>query len=143
VTFLGGATVSSNQRRHVVWLTEASQWFQVPRVVNFPTPFSFYNCVTMDENPASIHSACSMLLCCACPLLQQRWKLQYVVTTVDLMQKIFEIWWFDKTSCWNGCDVALQVVVMIFLWDIEKLPTAAYICKSLTGTVQQRWVYWL
>ena len=61
MTFLGGATVSSNQRRHVVWLTEASQWFQVPRVVNFPTSLSFYNCVTMDENPASVHSACSML----------------------------------------------------------------------------------
>jgi len=30
-------------------------------------------------------------------LLEQRYSLQYVVTTVDLMfRKIFEIWWFDK-----------------------------------------------
>jgi len=139
VTFWGGAAVSSNQRRHVVWVTVASQCFQVPTVANFPTSVSFYNCVTMDKNPASVHSACSMLLRM---LLEQRWKLQYVVTTLDLMfRKIFWDLMYWKTSCWN--DVVLKVVAMIFLWDIENVPTAVHICAILIGTVQQRWVYLL
>jgi len=49
VTFQGGATVSNNQRRYVVWLTAASQ-FQIARVANFQTSLSFYNFVTMDGN---------------------------------------------------------------------------------------------
>jgi len=94
VTFWGGATVSSNQRWHVVWLTVASQCFQVPRVANFPTSLSCYNCVAMEGNLVTVHSACSMLLRM---LLEQRWNVQYVVTTVDLMfRKIFEMWWFDQ-----------------------------------------------
>jgi len=55
VTFWGGATVSSNQRRHVVWQTVSSQCFQVPRVANFATSLSFFNCVTMDGNLANVH----------------------------------------------------------------------------------------
>ena len=87
---------------HVVWLTVASQCFQVPRVANFPTSLSFYNCVTMDGNLASVHSACSMLLRM---LLEQRWNLRHAVTTLDLMlRKIFEIWWFDK------CHVEMDVM---------------------------------
>jgi len=58
-TFSGGTTVSSNQRRYVVWPTVASQCFPVPRVANFPTSLSFCSCVTMDGNLASVHSACS------------------------------------------------------------------------------------
>ena len=38
--------------RHVVWLTVASQCIQIARLANFPISFSFYSCVTMDENPA-------------------------------------------------------------------------------------------
>jgi len=38
---LGVACVSGNQRRHVVWLSVASQCFQIARVANFPTSFSF------------------------------------------------------------------------------------------------------
>jgi len=52
------------------------------RGANFPTSLSFHNCVTMDGNLAGVHSACGMLLRI---LLKQRWNLQYVVTTVDLM----------------------------------------------------------
>jgi len=142
VTFWGGATVSSNQRRHVVWLTVASQCFQVSRIANFPASLSFYNYVTIDGNLASIHSACSMLLRM---LLEQRWNLQYVVMTVDLMFKFFLrfdglknvmlkwIWCGSEGSC--SCDD--------FLWDVENVPTAVYICKILIGTLQQRWVYWL
>jgi len=53
----GVACVSSNQRPHVVWLTVASQCFQMARVANFPTSFSFYSCVTMDGNPAfTVHA---------------------------------------------------------------------------------------
>jgi len=37
----GGASVSSNQRPHVVWLTLTSQCFHIPRVTNFPTSLSF------------------------------------------------------------------------------------------------------
>jgi len=37
---------------HVVWLTFASQCFQIARVAKFPTSFSFYSCVAMDRNPA-------------------------------------------------------------------------------------------
>jgi len=33
--------------------------------------------------------------------------------------------------------VVLKVVVVIFLWDIENVPTAVYICKILIGTLQQ------
>jgi len=36
VTFQGGASVSSNKRQLVVWLTAASQRFQKARVANFP-----------------------------------------------------------------------------------------------------------
>ena len=36
----------------VVWLTVASQCFQIARVANFPTSFSFDSCVTLDGNPA-------------------------------------------------------------------------------------------
>ena len=31
--------------------------------------------------------------------------------------------------------MVLKAVVMTFLWDIENVPTAVYICKSLIGTV--------
>jgi len=31
--------------------------------------------------------------------------------------------------------VVLKVVVMIFLWDIENVPTAVYICNILIGAV--------
>ena len=48
----GAACVFRNQLPHVVWLTVASQCFQIARVANFPTSFSFYSCVTMDGNPA-------------------------------------------------------------------------------------------
>jgi len=34
--------------------------------------------------------------------------------------------------------MVLKAVVMIFLWDIENVPTAVYIHKILIGTVQQR-----
>jgi len=42
---------------HMVWLTVASQCFQIARVANFPASFSFYSCVTMDGNPAfAVHA---------------------------------------------------------------------------------------
>ena len=57
VTFKGVACVFSNQRPHVVWVTVASQCFQIDRLANFPTSFSFYSCITMDENPAfAVHA---------------------------------------------------------------------------------------
>jgi len=41
------------------------------------------------------------------------------VTATDLMfRKFFEFWWFDKTSCWNGCDVVLKVVIVVFIRGI-------------------------
>jgi len=52
VTFQGATCVFSNELPHVVWLTVASQCFQIARVANFSTSFSFYSCVTMDGNPA-------------------------------------------------------------------------------------------
>jgi len=79
--------------------------FQVPRVANFPTSLSFYNCVTMDGNLATVHSACSMLLRM---LLEQRWNVAYsmLLRLVDLVfRNIFEIWWFDKRHVekWMWC----------------------------------------
>jgi len=48
--------VSSNQCPHVVY-TAASQCFQIARVANFSTSFSFYSCATMDVNPAfTVHA---------------------------------------------------------------------------------------
>jgi len=42
-----------------------------------------------------------------------------------------------QTSWWNGCDVVLKVVMMIFICGILKK------WKILVATVQQRWVYLL
>jgi len=57
VTFYGVACVSSNQRRHVLWLTVASQCFQISRVAHFPTSVSCYSCVTMDGSPTfTVHA---------------------------------------------------------------------------------------
>jgi len=57
VMFYGTACVFSNQLPHVLWQTVASQCFQVSRLANFPTSFSFYSCVTMDANPAfTVHA---------------------------------------------------------------------------------------
>jgi len=57
VAFQGVAYVFNNQHRHAVWLTVASQCFQLARFANFPTLFSFYSCVAMDENPAfTVHA---------------------------------------------------------------------------------------
>jgi len=57
VTFSGVTNVFSNQHPHMVWLTVASQCFQIARLANFPTSFSFYSWVTMDENPAfTVHA---------------------------------------------------------------------------------------
>jgi len=74
-------------------------------------------------------------------LLEQRRNLQYVSTTVDQMfRKIFYLWWFDKLHgemdviwflTYSSCDD--------FLWGIENVPTAVYIYKIITGTVQQPW----
>ena len=52
MTIQGVACVSSNQRPHVIWLTVASQCIQSVRIAKFPTSFSFYSCVIIDENPA-------------------------------------------------------------------------------------------
>ena len=34
--------------------------------------------------------------------------------------------------------MVLKVVMMFFLWNIENVSNAVYICKILIGTVQQR-----
>ena len=93
------------------WLTDTSQCFQIARVAHFSTLLSFSSSVTTGRK-FSVYSACSMLLW---TLLQQWFNLQYVVTTTDLVfRKILSlmVW---QTSCWNGCDVVLKVVVMIFI----------------------------
>ena len=57
VMFSGGACVFINQLPHVLWLMVASQCFQIARLANFPTSFSFCSCVTMDGNPAfTVHA---------------------------------------------------------------------------------------
>jgi len=51
------ACVFSNQLPHVLWLTLASQCFQIARLAKFPTSFWFYSCVTIDGNPAfTVHA---------------------------------------------------------------------------------------
>jgi len=74
VTFSGGA-VSSNQCPRMVWLTAASQCFQITRVRDADV----YSCDTMEQE-SSIHSACSMFLSM---LLEQRWNFQYIARTTD------------------------------------------------------------
>jgi len=87
------ATLISDKRSHVVWLTAASKYFQEARFANFPTLLSFYSCVTM-ERESSIHSAWSVLLRM---LLEWQLNLQYVAMTTDLtFRKIFDLWWTDN-----------------------------------------------
>ena len=98
-------------------LTGQSQCFQVIRVANFPTSFSIYDCVTMDGNLTRVHSACSVLLRM---LLEQRWR---TVCCYDSRCDVYENFWdlmVWQTSCWNGCDVVLKVV-MSFIRGIEIL----------------------
>ena len=71
------------------------------------TSLSFYSCVSMSMGcESSIHSACSMLLRM---LLEQQWILQCVVTTKDLSLMVWQ------TLCWNGSDVVLKLVMIIFI----------------------------
>jgi len=96
---LGVACVSSDQRRHVVWLADASQCVQKARVANFPASFSFYGCVTMDGNPAfKVHSSA------------HAFRAAITFNSMLLRQQIWcsgNYWslmvWL--TSCWNGFDV--------------------------------------
>jgi len=57
-TVNSGASVSPHQRPHVVWLTAASQCFQIARIANLPTLLPFYCCVTM-RRESRVHSECS------------------------------------------------------------------------------------
>jgi len=77
VTFQGGVSVASNKRPHVVWLTTASQCFQVAKVTNFPTSLSFYSCVTT-ERESSVHNSCRVLYCAFTAAIERR--LNNVVT---------------------------------------------------------------
>ena len=75
--------------------------------------FSIYDCVTMDGNLTRVHSACSMLLRM---LLEQRWKaaMKRTVCCYDSRCDVYENFWdlmVWQTSCWNGCDVVLKVVM--------------------------------
>ena len=78
----------------MLWLTAASRCFQIAKVAYFPTRHSFYSCVTIGrESIVHSDSAYRMLLWM---VLQQRFNLQYVVTTDLVFRKIFELYWFDK-----------------------------------------------
>jgi len=69
-----------------------------------------------------------------------RAAMKLTVCCYDSRYDVWENFWdlmVWQTSCWNGFDVVLKVVVVIFLWDIENVPTAVYICKILIGTLQQ------
>jgi len=99
-TFWGGASVSSNQRRHLAWLTDASHRFQTARVANFPTLPTFYRCSTMGRE-SSVPSVTVMTVTVRC--YENRSDVQENFS--PLM-----VW---RTSFWNGFDVVVKVDMMI------------------------------
>jgi len=114
VTFQGVACVSSKQRQNAVWLTDASQCFQIARVANFPTSFSFYSCVTMDGNPAftllsTAHAFRAAINFNSMLLRQQIWCSGNYWSLM--------VW---QTSCWNRFDVVLKVIMRIFICGMFK-----------------------
>jgi len=118
VTFLGVACVSSSQRRQVVWLTVASQCFQhcvtmLAMVATFSTSFSFSISVTIDRNPAfTVHATAHAVR--AAINLNSMFLRQQIWCSANY----FIFGW--QTSCWNGYDVVLKVVMVIFILGMLK-----------------------
>jgi len=134
VTFEGVTCVFSNQHPHMVWLTVTSQCFQIARLANFPTSFSFYSCVTIDENPAfTVHvterafraaiSLKSMLL------RQQIWCLGNYLIFDGLTNFILKWIWCGSEGNYD----------YFYLWDIKI--NLYYFCKLIIANGRQRWVY--
>jgi len=136
VTLPGGVSVSSNQCPYVVWLTAMSQCIQIFRVAKVADSISFYGCITIGLE-SSVHSACRVLLWM---LLEQRWNL--TVRCYDHRSDVYENFWalmVWQTSCWNGCDVDLRVVMMTFIRGIFKqmLTTFAKCKLQICNSVEQ------
>jgi len=108
------ACVFSNQLSHVLWLTVASRCFQIARLANFPTSFSFYSCVTMDGNLAFTVHATAHAFRAAINLnscFDKRTDVKDIISSLMVWQ----------TSCWNGFDVILKVIMMILVCEMFKL----------------------
>ena len=129
------SALSSNQRRRVIWLTEASQCFQIARVANIPTSFSFYSYVTVGGNPTfQVHSTEHAFRAGVpnLPLTMYPFRLgttglehRWIVTVCCNYKRsdVKAIIWFLvvwQTSCWNGFVVVLKIIMMIFICGMFK-----------------------
>jgi len=112
VTFQGVACVSSNQRPYLVFLPAVSQCFQIAKVANFPTSFSFYSCVTMGRNPAFTAHAFRAAINPNCMLLQEMWCLGNYLIFVSLANFMLKWIWCGSES--NDDE--------FYLWDVEIFP---------------------
>jgi len=113
VMFQGVVCVFSNQLPHVLWLTVASQCFQVARLANFPTSISFYSCVTMDWNPAFTVHATAHAFRAAINLnsmlsRQYIWCLGICLIFDGLTNFMLKWIWYDSES--NSDD--------FYMWDV-------------------------
>jgi len=104
----------SNQRPYVVWLTVAAQCFQIARVANFPTSFSFCSCITMDGNPAfAVHATAHAFLRAAINfnsmlLRQQIWCLGNYLIFDGLTNFVLKWIWCGSEGNYDD----------FYLWDV-------------------------
>jgi len=81
VPFQSEVSVSSYQRSDVVWLTVASQSYQIARVANFAISRLFYSGVTCRHNGAGIQRSQCVQWVVLRMRLEQRWNIKHVVTS--------------------------------------------------------------
>ena len=124
-------SVSGNKRLHVVWLTAASQCFQIARVANFSTSLSFYNCVTVGGNPAfTVHviqyataHAFRAAMKLNSMLLQQTWCSGNFQSFEGLTNFLLKWVWCGSDGSEGSCDD-------FYLWNIYI--NADFFCKWAT-----------